>query len=129
MTMLLGPIVVVVDGVIGAGKTVFLEMARSELTKRGLNTVIVEEPVDKWHKSGILQRFYADPKRWGYHFQTKAFHDRVVENIKMFETHGTKADVFILERSPFTDTLFMELLHEAGDVDEMEMKDYREWWA
>lgn len=123
------PFIVVVDGIIGSGKTTLIETWTSGLTKRGWNVVPVKEPVEKWHDTGILKRFYSNPKRWGYHFQTKAFHDRVVENIVAYEKFGDKADVFILERSPFTDTLFMELLYEAGDVDDMEMKDYKEWWS
>ena len=123
------PLVVVVDGIIGSGKTTYIEGMYSGLTKRGWNVAVVKEPVDKWQASGILQRFYADPKRWGYHFQTKAFHDRVMENIEAYRRFRNTADVFILERSPFTDTLFMELLYESGLVDDLEMQDYREWWA
>ena len=122
------PFVVVVDGLIGSGKTTLIGVLFKELSARGWNVTVVKEPVDKWHSTGILQRFYADPKRWGYHFQTTAFHDRVVENLEMFQRHGHTSDIFILERSPFTDTLFMELLYEAGDVDDLEMQDYQRWW-
>ena len=122
------PLVVAVDGIIGAGKTTCIETLRTGLIAKGWKVVVVKEPVDEWQKSGILERFYKDPKRWGYHFQTKAFHDRVMENKKMFQEYGKTADVFILERSPFTDTLFMELLHEEGSVDDLEMQHYKQWW-
>lgn len=122
------PVVIVVDGIISVGKSTYIEMLSIQLQKRGWKVTIVKEPVEKWNSCGILQRFYADPGRWAYHFQTKAFHDRVVENIEMFEKFGATSDVFILERSPFTDTLFMEMLHEAGHVDALEMEHYREWW-
>jgi len=123
------PIVITVDGGIGAGKTVYINMIRNKLSSRGWRVTIVEEPVKKWRDSGILDLFYKDPKRWAYHFQTKAFHDRVVENILAFQLHGDNSDVFILERSPFTDNLFMEVLYDDKIVTELEYKNYKEWWA
>lgn len=122
------PYIVVVDGIISAGKSTYIETIATGLPSKGWRVTVVKEPVDKWNETGILKRFYKDPKRWAYHFQTKAFHDRVVENVEQFEKFGSSSDLFLLERSPFTDTLFMEILHEAGDIDDLEMKDYREWW-
>jgi deoxyadenosine/deoxycytidine kinase len=122
------PIIIGVDGGIGVGKTVYINMICKKLTQRGWRVTIVKEPVDKWRESGILNLFYQDPKRWAYHFQTVAFHDRIVENIEAFKAHGINSDVFILERTPFTDNLFMEVLHDDGFVTEMEYKDYGQWW-
>jgi deoxyadenosine/deoxycytidine kinase len=123
------PFVVVVDGIISAGKTTYITMLTSHLTKRGWKVTVVKEPVDKWKSTGLLQRFYGDPARWGYHFQTMAFVDRVNENISMFEKYGHQEgrNVFILERSCFTDILFMELLYESKLVDDLEMNNYRDW--
>lgn len=123
------PIVVVVDGIIASGKTTYIEMVSSILRDHGWKVTVVREPVDKWKNSGILQRFYENPTRWGYHFQTKAFHDRVRENLDMYRKYGNQSDLFILERSPYTDTLFMELLHESSKIDDLEMADYRDWWS
>ena len=119
--------VIVIDGIIGAGKTTYIKVISELLRKEGYKVVVVKEPVDGWVECGILQRFYNDSRRWGYHFQTKAFHDRVCENIKAFE-ENSDADFFILERSPFTDTLFMELLHDDHVVDDLELRNYGEWW-
>lgn len=122
------PIVVVVDGIIGAGKTSYLEVLEKDLPEHGLRVTVVREPVEKWKECGILQRFYHDPSRWAYHFQAKAFHDRIVENIKAWETHQHDTDIFILERSCFTDNLFMEMLFESKTIDALELQHYREWW-
>jgi deoxyadenosine/deoxycytidine kinase len=124
--------VIVVDALIGAGKSVLLEMLVVMLFKLfKIRAKIVKEPVEKWKKSGILDRFYKDPKRWGYHFQTKAFYDRVKANQIAYEEVSRDGDdtidLYILERSCFTDRLFMELLHESGMVDDLEMADYRDW--
>jgi deoxyadenosine/deoxycytidine kinase len=130
--------VVVVDGIIAAGKSVFVEMLKENLVSPDRMTgtsypdydvIVVKEPVQKWKDSGLLQRFYADPKRWAYHFQTMAFHDRVMENVNAYRTKRVgRNTIFILERSPYTDTLFMEMLHESNLVDDLEMKHYMDWW-
>ena len=122
------PIVIVVDGVIASGKSTYIGMLLKTLTQRGWRVTVVKEPVDKWQESGALKRFYSDPKRWGYTFQTTAFHDRVMENVEAFEKYGARSDVFILERSPFTDTLFVEMLHESGTIDDYEFAEYKKWW-
>lgn len=122
------PKVIIVDGIISAGKSVYVNMLYDELTKLGKKVAIVKEPVDKWKDCGILKRFYADPKRYGYHFQTKAFVDRITENIEMYEKYGQNIDIFICERSQFTDNIFMEMLHESGMVDDLEFQHYKEWW-
>ena len=132
------PVIVVVDGLIASGKTTYLAMLINVLTRRGWRVTLVKEPIDKWNTPApdggpsLFQRFNSDPSRWGYHFQTKAFYDRVMENKEMYAKYGDRSDVFILERSCFTDGLFMGSLHDAGLVDNLEMKDYEDWcsmWA
>jgi deoxyadenosine/deoxycytidine kinase len=123
------PLVVVVEAIIAAGKVTYITMIRDHLVSLGKKVVVVPEPVDKWEKSELLLRFYADPRRWAYHFQTKAFHDRVVVNQQAYETHGDDVDYYLLERSPLSDKMFMNVLHERNDVDDLEMKDYGEWWS
>ncbi len=120
-------VVIVVDGIIGAGKTTYINMMKKCLGQRGWRVTIVREPVDKWVSSGILQLFYADQKRWAYHFQTKVFYDRVMENIDAFNAYKDSTDVFILERCPLTDKLFMNVLRDDGVVTDMEFNHYQEW--
>lgn len=123
------PKVVVVDGIIGAGKTSYLEVLEQDLPQHNIRVTIVREPVEKWKECGILQRFYKDKNRWAYHFQAKAFHDRVLENVKAWEQHKDDTDIFILERSCFTDNLFMDMLLEDKVIDNLEYQHYNEWWS
>jgi deoxyadenosine/deoxycytidine kinase len=132
------PVVVVVDGIISSGKTTYLSMLIKLLTRRGWRVTLVKEPVEKWNEpspSGgpsLFQLFNKNPTRWGYHFQTKAFYDRVMENKEMFSKYGKTSDVFILERSCFTDGLFMSSLCDSKLVTDLEMRDYEDWckmWA
>ena len=122
-------IVIAVEGIIGAGKSILLHQCLLPiLLERGWKVTVVDEPVSKWDKEGLLKKFYDDPKRYAYHFQTKAFHDRVRACQEQFQKHGKETDVFLLERSVFSDTIFMKTLYEQGNLSDMEMKHYEEWW-
>ena len=121
------PIVIVIEGLIGAGKSSLIEEClQPQLNKKGYTVTIIKEPVDKWKE--ILPKFYEDPGRWAYHFQTKAFHDRVKECIDMWEKHSKTTDIFICERSVMSDTIFMETLYEQKHITDMEWNHYMEWW-
>lgn len=122
-------VVVVVDGIIGAGKTVLINKCFAPLLRnKGMTVTIVSEPVEIWKESGRLQQFYDDPSRRGFQFQIRAFHDRVRNSQAMFREHGGTTDIFILERSIFTDMLFMKSLYESGTVDKSEFEDYSSLW-
>ena len=126
------PLVVVIDGEIGAGKTTLIEHLRKALEEKGMNVAVVAEPVDKWQKVGILSEFYADksPDLRGpvaYNFQTYTFVTRVDETRSVVDANPD-ADVFLLERSIWTDRyVFMELLRDL--VGPMYMSMYEEWWG
>lgn len=123
------PAVWVVDGIIGAGKTTFInKVLVPYLQSLGKRVTVVAEPVDKWVASGALQQFYQDPSRRGYQFQTRAFHDRIVEARKCFKEKDSETDIYVLERSIFTDVLFMGVLHDEGTIDETEYRDYMDMW-
>lgn len=123
-------LVIAVESIVGAGKTTILHRCLLPLLlERGWKVTLVDEPVSKWDKEGLLKKFYEDPKRYAYHFQTKAFHDRVRECQEQFRKHSSDTDVFLLERSVFSDTIFMKSLHEQKVVSDMEMRHYAEWWA
>jgi deoxyadenosine/deoxycytidine kinase len=125
------PLVCVIDGAIGAGKTTLIELVRDRLESLGHNTVVVKEPVEEWKRVGILQEFYdhgssPEPGMVAYDFQTYTFVTRVEETIKTAEAHP-EATIFLLERSPWTDRfVFMELQRDLCGPRRMEM--YERWW-
>lgn len=122
--------VVVVDGIIGAGKTCLIkECLAPHLRKKGLKVTIVKEPVEKWKKDGSLEQFYSEPKKRGYQFQTRVFHDRVQETRYQYFKSEKDTDIFLLERSIFTDVLFMKMMHQTGIVDDSEYRDYMMLWT
>lgn len=123
------PKVVVVDGIIGAGKTTLLEKCLlPELARRGLRVKLVEEPVEQWKESGALKQFYEDPRRRAFQFQTRAFHDRVSTMRQRWSESHQEVDLFLMERSIFTDRIFMEMLKQSGTVDATEYRDYFSLW-
>jgi len=115
---------VVVEGEIGAGKTELIRGMGAALAARGLAVCTILEPVAQWHETGALQRFYADPARHAYAFQTFVFATRVLAIAAAVEA-APAADVYLLERSPATDQLFMRIQPGASDPVEAEM--YRAW--
>lgn len=121
------PVVIEVDGIIGVGKTTFIEeFLVPELVKRGFRVKVIKEPVDQWGE--LLPLFYNDPKRYSYLFQTMAFHDRVCISQEMWEKYKNEVDIFISERGLISDPLFMKTLHNFGNVSDIEMDCYNKWW-
>ena len=122
------PIILVVDGVIGAGKSVLVEKIATSLRIHPYNkkVVVITEPVDKWEAIGIFQKFCKDMKRWAYEFQTYVHFTRVQSCINGFNTN---ADIYILERSYYTDKyIFIELLKDNGCLSDMQYEMYNNWW-
>ncbi len=125
------PFVLVIEGLISCGKTTIInDCLVPLLTERGWKVTVIKEPVYLWGE--ILPLFYGDQKRWAYTFQTKAFHDRVLEYQDVWnkyqQTDEKRGHIFISERSIISDTIFVETLYKQGNMTELERKLYYEWW-
>jgi deoxyadenosine/deoxycytidine kinase len=120
------PVVAVISGIIGAGKTTLLKLLGLKLSQKGIKVVIIKEPIEEVRASGILDAFYNDISRWGYTIQTKFFESRVI-SIKKAHHENPDADLFILERSPWDDKIFMKMLYESNKVNEIEWNLYNSW--
>lgn len=134
------PIIISIDGNIGAGKSTFL----NQLKKNFPNWHFVDEPVDTWTKfvneegESLLEVFYKDRKRWSYTFQNCAFLTRVRsitkaikdwKNVCKTNPEEMKNNVFITERSVATDfNVFAKMLHADGSLNKMEWDMYRNWY-
>jgi len=121
------PFIISVEGVISTGKSTLISQCLVPiLTEMGYKVKVIPEPVDKWVESGLLQKFYDDPHRWGYSFQTSVFHDRITEVIKVYNEEP-KADIYIMERSCASDKIFMKVLKQDGIVSDLEYALYQNW--
>lgn len=118
------PKILIIEGPIAAGKSVLAEVLGNYATAKGIKAVIIREPVDKWVECGILEKFYKDRKANAYSFQTYAFVTRCnAINQQVLDNPG--AELFIIERSPATDQIFMYLMRDL--LDECEKVMYKSW--
>jgi len=120
------PLVIVISGIIGAGKTTLIALLGVRLVHEGLKVAVVPEPVKGWEESGLLTSFYGDSSRWGYTFQTEAFRSRIM-TIRQVLEENTSADVILMERSPWDDKIFMKMLFLDGKINKMEWDLYLKW--
>ena len=123
---------IIVDGVIGAGKTTVISLIEkhinSNTTNPNFNLKIkaIYEPVKLWSDTGALQYFYSNIEKNCYEFQTYSYITRIKSVIDDIY-NCQDADIYILERSIWTDKyIFMELLKEI--VGEMRINMYNTWW-
>ena len=118
--------IVVVDGEIGAGKTTFMKVLAEHFRSIGKQVCVIFEPVEVWEKVGILKKFYADKDRYCYEFQTYIVVTRLKRILESYR-EAPDADIYLIERSPFTDRhVFVEMLSDAMDDTQKIM--YRDWW-
>jgi len=120
------PIIIIVDGLIGAGKTTTINLLEQALNDQGIKTKAIYEPIDIWQNTGALEHFYQNISQNCYEFQTFTFVtriQRVNEQIK----DDSDIEIYLLERSIFSDRyIFVEMLREQFGKIRMAM--YETWW-
>ena len=118
------PIVLSVEGNIGAGKSTFLRVMESHFGVE--NVEFIPEPVHLWtncNGHNMLEAFYSDSKRYAYMFQSFAFVTRMMEQSK-----PQKKLIRILERSGLSDHCFAQNCHENGLMNDIEFASYQTWY-
>ena len=113
--MLVGgePIVIIIEGQIGVGKTTM-----GELLERELEVTLYRE-LQRPETLSLLDRFYADQGRWAFTLQIHFLNDRF-RMIKQIRDAGGGA----LDRSIYGDRIFADVLHEDGQMSEEEYLTY-----
>lgn len=105
-----------IEGNIGAGKSTLFK----RLGKLINNVEFVEEPLGNWENLGgesLLKKFYEDPKRWGYSFESYAMYSKVEALINSVKT---EKPIIMVERSLLSNKIFFEISSELGKLDSME---------
>ena len=120
------PLYISIEGGIGASKSTLMKFLLEFVEKKGKKMVEIPEPVDQWKESGILDAFYQNVDKYAYTFQTVAFSTRV-EMIKRKWRENPNAQIFISERCPLSDRLFVDLLRDSGSFDEPSFIAYQLW--
>jgi deoxyadenosine/deoxycytidine kinase len=121
--------IIIIDGLIGAGKASLTKTIQDIYIAQGKSVCVVYEPVDRMRERGILQKFYQDKKRWAFTLQVFIFALRCKKIREAMDS--TRADVYILERSPMSDRIFkavnIEFFDEAEDLMYDEISSVVEW--
>lgn len=115
-----GNMAIVIDGIIGAGKSTV-----GHFLSDMLNVPLFEELKDDGRDSlaqRMLDRFYEDQSRWSAIIQVMFLNDRF-KDLKRIEADGNFA---ILDRSIYGDEIFAKTIHERGQMTEDEFKIYRD---
>lgn len=109
--------IVCIDGNIGAGKSTLLE----ELANRGY--YVFREDLGKW--GFFLDKFYKDPKRWGFTLQIAIMNSLCDQFKEMTRLCQTNEFVFV-ERSPETSMIFGKNSYDLGYLSTEEFAVYQD---
>ena len=104
------------EGNIGSGKTTIMKIISNHFK----DVEFIEEPVKQWQNIGgmnLLDSFYSDPKRWGFSFEFFSMLTKIEALLKAAESDKP---IIIIERSIFSNRVFMDLSKELGKLDTME---------
>jgi len=105
-----------VEGNIGAGKTTILKIIGQKLD----DVEFVEEPVSIWQNLGgdnLLEKFYENPERWGFSFEFYCMLSKINALCKVADT---PKPFIVLERSLFSNKIFMDISKNLGTLNDME---------
>ena len=124
------PIILSIEGNIGSGKSTLLAKLQ-EIYVNDSTICFLQEPVDIWDSIkdeqgiSILQKYYADQKRYAFSFQMMAYISRIS---LMREALKKNYRVIIIERSVYTDSaVFAKMLFDDKKIEEIEYKIYLRW--
>jgi deoxyadenosine/deoxycytidine kinase len=86
---------VVVLGIIGAGKSTLVRKIENRISEYGKKCISVEEPVNAWKTSGLLEDLYKNPVSLAAPFQMMAFSDRLLGYDKLREEKNKDVEYLI----------------------------------
>ncbi|CAB4481498.1 P-loop containing nucleoside triphosphate hydrolase protein [Rhizophagus irregularis] len=116
-------IIVIVEGLIGSGKSTLVKNLSQTLEKMGYSVCQILEPVDYWIETGILEKLYSNPSRFSVDFQVFAYMTRLVD-INKSVAANPNADIYLLERSTESGKLFIPNFWDAIDPVEKVLLSY-----
>jgi len=129
------PVRISIEGNIATGKSTFIKILEDAANDEDWE--ITPEPVSQWTqidgeqsdngKKTLLDKFYSDPKRWAYTFESFTFMSRL--NIeKERSKKATTVSCSINERSVYSSKyIFARNCFETGLMTDTEWAIYQEW--
>ena len=114
--------VVIVEGIIGAGKS---SLSRELGRALGSDTLILMEPDEAGGENPYLSDFYGDPTRWAFVMQAHLLQARYRMHLHaQWHAMNGKGHA-VLDRSYFGDTCFARLQVKSGAMFQREFETYR----
>ena len=114
--------VVIVEGLIGAGKSSFTDELAEVL---GTNTLALMEPDEEGGANPYLPSFYSDQRRWAFTMQVHLLQARFKMHLQaQWHVMNSQGDA-VLDRSYFGDTAFARLQLSTGAMSEREFETYK----
>ena len=104
---------IVIDGVVGAGKSTLAQKVSDKLG------IPIYEELQNQTTMNLLEEFYKDKKRWSFALQIHFLNERF-KMIKDIHKNGGG----ILDRSIFGDRIFASMLNEDGYMTDDEFQTY-----
>src|SRR5690554_1873061 len=105
---------IVVDGVVGSGKTTLMNILLEELGVEGFEEPVADNP--------ILGKFYHDRKRYAFPLQIFFLNRR----FRMLKEAQEKKVSSVMDRSIYGDVIFAKLLNDGGDMEKDEFELYQD---
>ncbi|MEJ5230515.1 MAG: deoxynucleoside kinase [Pseudothermotoga sp.] len=106
---------IIVEGTVGAGKTTLINRLAERLSLEPLYELTDQKLVQ------ILEKFYADPTKWGFQLQIYF----LTKRLEQMRIACEKQDV-VMDRSIFCDHIFPTVLLKRGEMTELEYLIYKE---
>lgn len=133
------PIIISLEGNIGAGKTTILEKLSQNLSSKEKSQqsqwVFLREPVHIWDTirdakdQTMLSKFYKDPSKYCFAFQIMAYTTRLQELRRILKENPHCKGV-ICERSLDADKhIFAKMLHDDGTMEDILFDIYKRLFA
>ena len=120
------PTIIYVEGNIGTGKSTFIKNLDNEILKKKFSYDVIYEPVDEWQQIGILQKFYDNPERYCYLFQSYCLFSRF-KLLKRIYKKDLK--IVFIERSIFSDKfVFANSCKSINQLSDIEYNIYDSWF-
>lgn len=115
--------IIIVDGLIGAGKSTFVKSLFSYYKNKGYNVIQLEEPVDEL----MLEAYIKHMDKYAYKFQSYMLMERIAiyENAQNFISKS-KCNIAIIDRGLYGDYAFALLQREACRMDDIQWKIYND---
>lgn len=115
-------LVVIVEGLIGAGKSTLTQELGAAL---GPNTLTLMEPDEKDAANPYLSDFYGDKERWSFTMQVHLLGARYKMQLAAQWHAMSNRGHACLDRSFYGDTCFARMMNRTGEISDREFETYR----